>query len=319
MGGGCGASCDDGLLCTKDSCAIGASGVGVCVHPALVSCSEAGLEAVCALETGSPGVGSCGAGHDSDGDGLSDEWEAAGGIDFDCDGTITADERVLANFDPTWPDGVTSNPHPSAEANRKDVFLRYDYMQVVGSGAACTTASDCGGHCSGTWSTTCQHTADCPGGETCVSDQYCVGQCSASAKTCNSAADCGGTCSTSGAACAIDADCGNRCSTTASQLCRSNMDCPVTESCVPNGQTCVPTGESCDATVCTGHSDAPSAAALQMVIDRFAIHGITLHIWPEHRALPHSKVITYGPPHDGCAAPAGPPEGAPGKVRGRSS
>jgi hypothetical protein len=303
-GGGCGASCDDGLVCTKDSCASGASG-SACVHPSLVSCSEPQLEAVCALETGASGVGSCGVGHDADGDGLSDEWEAAGGIDFDCDGTITADERVLANFDPAWPDGVTSNPHPSAEVSRKDVFLRYDYMEVAGSGAACATASDCGGHCSTSWST-CQSTADCPAGETCTSDQYCVGHCSVStAKNCNSAADCVGACSVSGAACAADSDCGHHCSTTTGQVCRSNMDCPITESCLASGEICEGTGETCVATVCTGHSDAPSAAALQMVIDRFDAHGITLHIWPEHRALRHSKVITFGPPQDGCAAPAG--------------
>jgi hypothetical protein len=302
-GAGCGASCDDGVACTKDSCAASA---GACVHPALVGCSEPQLEAVCALQTGAPGVGSCGVGHDADGDGLSDEWEAAGGIDFDCDGTVTPDERVLSNFDPVWPDGVTSNPHPSAEVNRKDVFLRYDYMQVTGSGTACTTASDCGGHCSVTWSTTCGSTADCPGGETCTSDQYCVGHCSANtAKACNTAADCVGVCSVSGAACGVDADCGNHCSTTTSQVCRSNMDCPITESCVSNGETCEGTGETCVATACTGHSDAPSAAALQMVIDRFDLHGITLHISPVHRVLPHSKVITFGPPRDGCAAPAG--------------
>src|SRR5262249_12891133 len=142
-----------------------------CGQPALVTCAEPQLEAVCALQTGAGDTGSCGVGHDMDGDGLSDEWETAGGIDFDCDGTVTDDEKVLTNFDPVLPDGVTSNPHPSAEANRKDVFLRYDYMEVTGSGATCASASDC------------------------ESDQYCVGQCSIHAnKACATAFDCGGQC-----------------------------------------------------------------------------------------------------------------------------
>jgi hypothetical protein len=103
----------------------------------------------------------------------------------------------------------------------------------------------------------------------------------------------------------VDADCGKHCSATTSKVCQANMDCPATESCVPSGQTCVAGGESCDSLVCTGHSDAPSPTALQTVIDQFAAHGINLHVSPEHHALPHSKVISFGAPQDGCATPAG--------------
>lgn len=93
-----------------------------CTHVDVSSCSLPGNEANCQL---SP---ACNTG-DSDGDGLSDAWEKAGGIDFNCDGTITPDEMVLTNVDPVFPDG-TSNPHPSADPNVKDVFVNYDWMEL---------------------------------------------------------------------------------------------------------------------------------------------------------------------------------------------
>jgi hypothetical protein len=50
---------------------------------------------------------------DSDGDGLNDAWEIAGGIDIDNDGVI----------DPTKGDVLL----PGADPNRPDVYLHYDY------------------------------------------------------------------------------------------------------------------------------------------------------------------------------------------------
>src|SRR6516162_7744955 len=66
---------------------------------------------------------------DSDGDGLSDAWEMAGGIDFNGDGVVDESEKVLTNVDPVFPDG-TPNPHSSAEPGVKDVFLKYDWMEL---------------------------------------------------------------------------------------------------------------------------------------------------------------------------------------------
>jgi hypothetical protein len=40
-----------------------------------------------------------------------------------------------------------------------------------------------------------------------------------------------------------------------------------------------------------GYSDAPSPAAIQMVVDAFKAHGVTLHIDPQHTAIPARAVI----------------------------
>jgi hypothetical protein len=40
-----------------------------------------------------------------------------------------------------------------------------------------------------------------------------------------------------------------------------------------------------------GYSDAPSRAAIQMVVDAFKSHGVTLHIDPQHAAIPARRVI----------------------------
>jgi hypothetical protein len=46
-----------------------------------------------------------------------------------------------------------------------------------------------------------------------------------------------------------------------------------------------------DYMVGSGYSDAPSPAAIQIVVDAFKAHGITLHIDPHHTAIPARKVI----------------------------
>jgi hypothetical protein len=40
-----------------------------------------------------------------------------------------------------------------------------------------------------------------------------------------------------------------------------------------------------------GYSDAPDAAAIQMVVEAFKAHGVTLHIDPQHTAIPAHAVI----------------------------
>jgi hypothetical protein len=46
-----------------------------------------------------------------------------------------------------------------------------------------------------------------------------------------------------------------------------------------------------DYMVGSGYSDAPSAAAIQLVVDAFRRHGVTLHIDPQHAAIPARQVI----------------------------
>jgi hypothetical protein len=58
---------------------------------------------------------------------------------------------------------------------------------------------------------------------------------------------------------------------------------------------------NCISKMCTGHSEDPGEAAIQLVVEAYANHGINLHIDPQHNVLPHSQVITYGPPVAGCA------------------
>jgi hypothetical protein len=114
----CGLSCDGGDVCNHDSC----DAIVGCRHVPLEACSEPGSPAVCSVPT------QCSAA-DSDGDGLGDAWEAQGGIDFDCDGDLTADETVLTNVDILFPDG-SPNPYPSADPATKDVFVLYDWMEL---------------------------------------------------------------------------------------------------------------------------------------------------------------------------------------------
>ncbi len=65
---------------------------------------------------------------DSDGDGLNDAWENAGGIDINGDGLIDAKYDVLL---------------PGADPNRQDVYVQYDWMDYAPPGNACTADADC--------------------------------------------------------------------------------------------------------------------------------------------------------------------------------
>jgi hypothetical protein len=137
----CGISCDDGNSCTHDYC----SATLGCKHVDVNTCSlpvpgapSGSLETQASCNVANGGCTTS----DVDGDGLSDSWETAGGYDFNCDGTITPDEMVLTNVDPVFPDG-TPNPHPSADPNVKDVFVKYDWMELAdqltnGQPTACT-------------------------------------------------------------------------------------------------------------------------------------------------------------------------------------
>jgi hypothetical protein len=57
---------------------------------------------------------------DTDGDGLNDAWEIAGGIDLDNDGKIDAQHDLLL---------------PGADPNKPDVYLKYDYMVATTTSA----------------------------------------------------------------------------------------------------------------------------------------------------------------------------------------
>ena len=165
---------------------------------------------------------------DSDGDGLSDAWEIAGGIDFNGDGVVDESEKVLTNVDPVFPDG-TPNPHPSADPNVKDVFLLYDWMELPdqltnGQPTSCTVNPPAGFSPPDNVQIYYSYHSD-----QCAFDQACI-----------------------------------------------------------NG-------------TCRGHSDAPTPAALMMAIQAFAARGVRLHLVKGH-ALPHSNVISYGPPIAACIA-----------------
>jgi hypothetical protein len=160
---------------------------------------------------------------DTDGDGLNDAWEKAGGIDINGDGRI--DERYDLML-------------PRADPGKPDIYVWYDYMDYGLPGNSCTQNSQCGalggGHL----------------GETCIAP-------SANGLTC-------------AMACTTDSQCTSR---------------------IPSGAH---TGERCIANMCQHTHDplALDASGLQPVVDRFAAHGINLHLLRGH-AQPHSHVISY--------------------------
>ena len=157
---------------------------------------------------------------DSDGDGLNDAWEKAGGIDMNGDGRI--DEKYDLML-------------PGAHPGKPDLYVWYDYMDYGLPENACTQDSQCpllgGGHV----------------GEACIGP--------------------GSTCAM---ACTADSQCTSR---------------------VPSAAH---VGERCIANMCQ-HTHDPLVLepnTFQPVVDRFAAHGINLHILRGH-AQPHSHVISY--------------------------
>jgi len=65
---------------------------------------------------------------DSDGDGLNDAWETAGGVDLNNDSLVDAvNDLVLAGADPNTP----------------DIYVHYDWMDYGGLDTPCVTAQDC--------------------------------------------------------------------------------------------------------------------------------------------------------------------------------
>jgi hypothetical protein len=65
---------------------------------------------------------------DTDGDGLNDAWEIAGGIDRNGDGRIDACHDLLL---------------PGADRNKLDVYVYYDWMDYATVGNACAVDADC--------------------------------------------------------------------------------------------------------------------------------------------------------------------------------
>ncbi len=51
------------------------------------------------------------------------------------------------------------------------------------------------------------------------------------------------------------------------------------------------------------HSHAPNPQAIQMVVEAFRRHGITLHIDPQHTEIPERQVTTIQPVNPACAGP----------------
>ena len=58
-----------------------------------------------------------------------------------------------------------------------------------------------------------------------------------------------------------------------------------------------------DYMVAPDHSDAPDPAAIQMVVDAFKTHGVTLHIDPQHTAIPAHTVIVPDWPSNYASQP----------------
>jgi hypothetical protein len=59
-----------------------------------------------------------------------------------------------------------------------------------------------------------------------------------------------------------------------------------------------------DYMVASDHSDAPDPAAIQMVVDAFAAHGIQLHVDPQHTAIPEVDFVFFkGAGGGDCAYP----------------
>jgi hypothetical protein len=132
--GTCAISCLDSTSCTVDSCVAASchhldmracvaaptaarGGVSCAANPGLSGCWEtcSAAEGVVALPSG------C-ANPDSDGDGLSDTWESAHGVDGNCDGSLDTGPGgadLALPDDPDWD-----------EVNGKNIYVVYDWMLV---------------------------------------------------------------------------------------------------------------------------------------------------------------------------------------------
>jgi hypothetical protein len=64
--------------------------------------------------------------------------------------------------------------------------------------------------------------------------------------------------------------------------------------CKSDGECQIPSqpNEQCHKKFCS-HNHEPDPAAIQMVVDAFAAHGINLHIDPVHNRVPHSQIVTF--------------------------
>jgi hypothetical protein len=125
--GGCGVTCDDGILCTTDLCVPSGTGVAQCRHYDRAQCAGARCpQGNLPPGTPPPTEAVC-AGLDADNDGLSTAWESAGtdpytgqprvpGIDINCNGVISGADNDLIWHEP-----------PSGDS-QKDVYLEIDVM-----------------------------------------------------------------------------------------------------------------------------------------------------------------------------------------------
>jgi len=187
---------------------------------------------------------------DSEGDGLNDAWEIAGGVDLNGDGKIDAQHDLLL---------------PGADPHKPDIYVKYDWMDYGLSDAGCTADSQCpalgGAHL----------------GERCIGPPA-QSEANSCASGCTADADC-----TDGVhnACTTIADCapGSYCDSTGTHQCQRGA---------------WHAGERCVQNLCE-HTHDPlvlDGDAFQPVVERFAAHGINLHIL-RGNAQPHSHVISY--------------------------
>jgi predicted DsbA family dithiol-disulfide isomerase len=84
----------------------------------------AGIGATC----GGPLPGCSSGCADSDGDGLNDAWEIAGGIDVNNDGVVDATHDLLL---------------PGADPNKPDIYVQYDWMDYGLNDIPCNRDSEC--------------------------------------------------------------------------------------------------------------------------------------------------------------------------------
>jgi len=153
---------------------------------------------------------------------------------------------------------------PGADPNKPDVYVQYDWMHAGLPDSSCSDDMSCStlgfGHRGET----------CSGPPTPTTAASCV------------------------YACSVDADC----TTGPQNICASNDDCSGRSYCNLTTNQCAVgswhAGEQCVDNLCR-HTHDPEVlvpGSLQRVVERFAAHGITLHVMRGHE-LPHSHVVSY--------------------------